>query len=188
MFFVFPDEFVFWRELPPDVHASIKSKYLPMIEEMEDVGRSNPGIAKWDSKLSCSMGVKIPFLWEEELINPVVWESADEMFQSSEGRISLLPSKSSLNDIWFNISRPGEYQEVHAHNPMNYSGIYLLHCNEPNNTSFYRPSARNEAYTTFTTGFMKEGTVILFPADLLHYVKPAKEKRVTLAFNLTCTF
>jgi hypothetical protein len=63
-----------------------------------------------------------------------------------------------------------------------------LDCDEPNPTSFYRPCGRRESYTTFTTGFMKEGTAILFPSDLSHYVKPTKKRRVTLAFNVFCQY
>ena len=35
---------------------------------------------------------------------------------------------------------------------------------------------------------MKEGTVIIFPSELIHYVNPVKKDRVTISFNIVTTF
>ena len=188
MFFTFPDQFVFWTEAESDAHGRLRDSILPLINEREQEFRSNKTIAQWDSKLSCSMGHQVDFLLTEEILNHVVWGPLDKMLSENTNQIHSLPLNSSLQSIWFNITNPGEYQEVHSHLPASFSGIYLLDCDEPNPTSFYRPSGRRESYTTFTTGFMKEGTTILFPSDLSHYVKPTKKRRVTLAFNVFCQY
>lgn len=188
MFFTFPDQFVFWRETPPDEHQALKDKILPEILKWEEHFRSNPNTSSWDSKLSCSIGHNLEFLFSPDVLKTVVWDPMDAMFSENKGEIYAVPVNSTASEIWFNITDPGEYQEVHAHPGYSFCGIYLLDCKDPNPTSFYRPTARREAYSTFTTGFMEEGTAILFPSDLAHYVKPTLNRRVTLAFNVSCTF
>lgn len=188
MFFTFPDQFVFWRETPEEEHRALKEKLLPQIFEREAEFRSNGEISSWDTKLSCSMGHRLDFLLQSDVLDTVVWRPMDAMVAENKGEIYNVPLNSTIESVWFNVTDPGEYQEVHHHIPASFSGIYLLDCDEPNPTSFYRPAGRRESYTTFTTGFMKEGTAILFPSDLAHYVKPTKKRRVTLAFNVFCTY
>lgn len=188
MFFVFPDIFVYWTELDPEVHSQLKAQLLPRINELEEEYRSNNVVRAWDSKLSTSMGHSLDFLTTEFVLNSVVWEPMQAMLSEDNSNIYMPPTSSTLEGIWFNVNNPGEFQEVHMHCPASYSGIYLLDCDEPNPTSFYVPLGRRESKTTFTTEFMKEGTVILFPSDMLHYVKPCVKRRVTIAFNLFCTY
>lgn len=188
MFFTFPDQFVFWHEMPKTEHLALKEKLLPQILQREDEFRSNPKISSWDADLSCSIGHKLDFLLDPHVIDMLVWSPMDKMVSENKGEIYKVPLNSTLENVWFNVTNPGEFQEVHHHVPASFSGIYLLDCDEPNPTSFYRPSSRKESFTLFTTEFMKEGTVILFPSDLSHYVKPTKKRRVTLAFNVFCTY
>lgn len=100
------------------------------------------------------------------------------------------PIDSKLSAIWFNIYEEGSFQEVHVHNgnSVSFSGIYLMELNEPNTTTFTVNDEISYLNGRISTADIEEGSVILFPSTLEHYVNPSKFDRTTIAFNIQSEF
>jgi hypothetical protein len=125
------------------------------------------------------------------LINQAIYPALDVMF--TELRELCKPVASQVKKIWYNHYDPevSNGQEVHTHPGSTYSGIYFLSLDEPNTTVFYSNVASTHAglvSPTKKTEFIAEGDILLFPSTLMHYVTPAKKRRTTVAFNITCAY
>jgi uncharacterized protein (TIGR02466 family) len=107
-----------------------------------------------------------------------------------------------ITGCWANISAPGAAHEAHIH-PNNYlSGVYYVQTQEgADSISFQDP--RSAAYiiaprvsegtpdgsTARVTLRVKDGTLIIFPAWLVHAVEPNRSdrERISVSFNLMFT-
>lgn len=78
-------------------------------------------------------------------------------------------------DIWANFAYRGDQNPIHRHSGIISGVIYHKNHNHP--TVF-------PEYDTMYPG--KNGTMILFPSNFLHYVEPQKSwrERITFAFNI----
>jgi len=184
----FKPPFIFWTEIPN--HKQIKEKYLPQIKKSFEENKESMVVSRWNCEDSySSIDVSTPFLRENEFVDSVIWDPLDQML--SEVDICQYPIESDLSNIWFNYYVKSGYQEVHIHDGANFpsfSGIYLMDVNEPNTTGFIVMDQIHYLNSTILTKDIKEGSVVLFPSNLPHYVNPVKDNRYTVSFNIISKF
>lgn len=186
----FKPPFIFWTSVPN--HKQIKRKYLPQIRQTYTQNKKDLTIERWDCNVFSSIDIDLPYFKDEEFITSVIWNSFDQML--SEADLVEYPSTSELQEVWFNYYPKGGYQEVHTHEDTSgttFSGVYLLDVNETNTTSFVVMDQifyLNSSINTKNIDSIKEGTVIIFPSNLAHYVNPTTENRYTISFNIKSNF
>ena len=147
------------------------------------------------------------FLLISELTD-FIWKTVDSMIQDpiimSSITADSLPVESRISSIWFNSYETGNYQEIHNHVGSSaeyidnreyrtkYSFIYLLH-NESKTGTIFRSSnydAGIKSNPTFNTAELDnfgEGSLVVFPESLDHYVLPATGNRITVTGNIIVT-
>ena len=105
---------------------------------------------------------------------------------------------SIFDKVWVNTYEEGEYQEIHNHNGIakvvdgkiyynSFSFIYLLHNESETGTVFRSRNLSNDVSTNPESKaykYVDEGTLIMFPYYIDHYVLPATGKRITIAGNI----
>ena len=184
----FKPPFIFWTEIPN--HKEIKEHYLPQIKKSFEKNKEDMRVARWNCEDSySSIDVPTPYLYEDFFKDSVVWDPLDKMLKEVD--LCMYPSDSEVTNMWFNYYVKGGYQEVHIHDGSNFpsfSGIYLMDVNEPNTTGFIVMDQIYYLNSTITTTNIKEGSVIIFPSNLPHYVNPVKDNRYTVSFNITSRF
>jgi hypothetical protein len=198
MNFVFPSKFVYWEKLQN--HQQIKNKYLKKIYDDSRVNETTYRNKKsWKCKVISSFfsEEKILSIFDQNFFNDVIWNPFDNMLIEMKEKLDLpIPNQSKIYQLWYNVYHKGEWQEIHNHcTPnagSNYSGIYLMESSEDNKTVFYDPTTitayNTKSATHYSTEHLTEGTVILFPSELDHYVNPCLNKRVTISFNIISQF
>jgi hypothetical protein len=90
---------------------------------------------------------------------------------------------------WFELSRKGDYHQVHHHGPTGFSSVcFIEFCN-----NVHEPTLFLSPFNNFLTGEelrytpdVCEGTIIFFPSSILHYTEPnlSDKERLILSFNL----
>lgn len=176
-------------------HDELKSDLLPKIEE-------NPLKDFWGlSHCKTTYGSDDNDFLIHPILDEMVWSCVDQLLCSSlmrncEDKIKL--KSSTYNSIWCNKYKSGDYQEIHNHTgvPSFYRGqmyyntfsfIYLLHSESETGTVF---RSRNISFDTSTNPhssaykYAKEGTLIMFPYFMDHFVLPASGDRVTITGNI----
>lgn len=185
--FEFPSKFVFEHKL--DNHIELKKVLFPLIMDKYESKKEEylQDFDTWDCKVitsffddtAGSMFNEYPELYKS------IWKSVDDMFNNV--KLNCPVPTSNFNKIWFNIYRKGYNQEVHQHCGSDFSGVYILHCTEPNKTVFYSNEGHRLLNKTYKTEHIKEGSILLFPSHLSHYVNQIEDDmRITIAFNITC--
>lgn len=197
----FPSAYVF--RCPVKNHESIKKELLPVLLEEYEWNKNNDDYA-WS--LDNPSGIVTNYkscdrkYYSKKHYDEIVWNSMDALIDFLYVKnqvycpLPISPKNSVLQNIWWNVYDPDAYAIVHNHGYGDISGIYILELNEPNTTTFIandvHPYGRANLYdrTTKELTYAKEGDVLLFPSSLLHYVHPAKKRRVTVAFNISSEF
>ena len=191
MLYNFPSQFIYWEELPE--HTDLRDELLEFINNDNawngDMYRERAS-QYWGSTLTTSYFRTQPLEFvTQEMYDQIVWCPFQRMYEEME----TLPraEQNYLAEFWYNQYNIGEHQEVHNHikgNNATISGIYILESEAPSPLTFFNPNhpIAYQSGTThsFDTKDLMEGTVILFPSCLLHYVKPAQSKRTTISFNI----
>ena len=94
-----------------------------------------------------------------------------------------------MTDAWCVRYRKGDYQNIHNHRSIGYFGILYFEF-DPNiheSTLFLCPWQDPKTDKTLYTGInVKEGTLLIAPAFLHHFVKPSqsKKQRIIISFDL----
>lgn len=198
---IFPPNFVFSQKV--ENHQEIKEKYYSRIlDDNQKNGEIYKTNNNWYCKVSSSFFANDPqrnfLLFDEDFMKDVVWDNFRLFFKEMRKIVDdyNLPQRSDITEIWYNIYQKGEFQDMHSHlgpfhGSCNFSGIYLIHLEEPNKTAFRQegiiPGHSAFIYEHFTED-LEEGTVILFPSSLLHLVKPCEKTRTTVSFNIICQY
>lgn len=204
MIYTFAPDFVYWRQVVD--HKKLKEELYPKIMESED-SLYRP----WDScnaKSSMSKKDLNEKVFTREVLKKILWEPFDEFMSefSSSYKLPLgVPSNSKV-DSWYNLYYDNDYQESHNHVQPSYTyganeyhtlyaAIYILHQTGPSKTVFRKTSNTPGTWTGDTVSYdtskienIKEGSIIIFPTYLDHYVLPATGNRITLSFNISSTF
>jgi hypothetical protein len=167
-------------------HDEIKDIYYPLIlDKFRDESYTPDG---WNCKVKIT---EVPFLSEKLFQDSIIWEPLDQML--GEVNLNRFPTRSFVSGIWANYYTSGDFQEVHDHvgipGSSVFSGIYILDQKGENKTSFINNNFGILDSQVHTKNMdIKEGTVIIFPSNLLHYVNPVEDERCTVSFNIRCDF
>jgi uncharacterized protein (TIGR02466 family) len=107
-----------------------------------------------------------------------------------------------LSNMWININKKGNYNILHDHPNSTISGVFWVKTPENcGSLMFHSPHnftqdlllhsvdseiAKKQNYYGGYYFSPKEGTMILFPSDLMHGVEPneSEDDRISIAFNL----
>lgn len=95
-----------------------------------------------------------------------------------------------MENSWFETSSRLTHHEVHTHGPVGYSVVVFIEYNE----NVHTPTQFVNPYLSSFIGnpqiyspahLVREGSMIVFPASVLHYTSPnvSNVERVVLAFN-----
>jgi hypothetical protein len=188
-FFFFPEPFVYHYTVPE--HTLIKQELQPKLEffyqqysQEEKYRWSNDSLMT--SKMCSNFNqASIQKNWyTQEHLQAIVWNSLDELLT----KLGKKTSKCKLTTFWWNVYQKGDSAPIHNHGSFGISGVYLLHLTEPNKTAFVhntRALLKNEQdLIYYETPDVQEGTVLLFPSALNHYVDPAETTRMSISFNV----
>lgn len=88
--------------------------------------------------------------------------------------------KYHLSDIWYNYYKKQQYQEPHIHEGN--GGLTAVHY------LIYNPKKHSKTcFRDLESPDVKEGDILFFPDNVVHYVKKNKsnEPRLTVAFTVT---
>ena len=112
---------------------------------MEDIKVNKDKYQKedWNCDVCTSIDSKIDFLWDDMILDNVIWNPFDECI--STVHLVHKPYESKIRDLWFNYYTEGFYQECHVHEFCHFSGIYILSLDEENTTSFFN---RGQVYSS----------------------------------------
>lgn len=176
---LFPGPFLYKKKLQN--HDEIKEKLLPWITQ-------RPVESCYDN-FNDKSGKFGDYLELHELFSEIVFDPVASCIESLPFNI---PDVDDINlqHIWYNNYKVGESHGPHVHADATFSGVYLLHVGEENNTIFFGAGTSNTAYQNFSydTKHISEGSVLVFPSDMYHCTEPAQDNRITISFNVTCTF
>ena len=100
-------------------------------------------------------------------------------------------SKLDITDSWVVKYKQNDHQIVHHHGGVMYSGIiYVDLFKDQESTTFVAPwPSETTGQTKLTKIECKEGTLVIFPGHLMHFVKPnlIKKHRIVISFDINCT-
>jgi hypothetical protein len=173
-------------------HSEIKKHYYPLVlDSFKKIGDDPP--SDWNCSVKTTFSHQMPFLKDQHLLDTIVWDPMDQMLKEVD--LASYPTESCIDEIWANLYEKTNFQEVHNHiNPrslIHFSGIYIIHQKGKNQTSFVHHDSVGYLNTTINTKDLDdigEGTVMIFPSHLLHYVNPVDKRRCTISFNITSGF
>ena len=206
----FPSEFVFWTE--NEKHTELKDELVEKINKDAQIHKQNTVGVK-NAVTNYTNNEYCQFLNDTTLLENVIVEPFKEMIKEFNSRMNVdrLNIKNiRIGSTWYTKYKTDGYFGMHSHLPSSsilynnelyqrsFSVIYILNDkNTKNSTEFFVPSAcRTSAFNTphyqFNTGNVpdvKEGSIIIFPASLLHHVFPSIEPdRIVISYNIDCTF
>lgn len=188
--FRFPGAYVWECTLPN--HEDIKARILPkIIEEAEEHVEDED--YKWSPEVSTSVitnfggGRFDPLrLFTKEDIASIALKPTRELMD--QAGIGTFAKDYDLRAFWWNRYGKGSTAPPHVH-AAGISGVYLLEQTERCPLEFqtlnpYTPNPDHPAVNYRPEA--EEGTVLLFPGSLLHWVYPTVGPRTTVSFNLGC--
>jgi len=188
--FQFPGAYVWQRKLPN--HDEIKSRVLPKIIAAADKNGENPDF-KW--KVDTHSSVITNFAqerlnpWEyftPEDVTEIAFGSADLFKESNAVPNSKFPDSFRCRAFWWNRYNPGSTAPPHIYSGC-ISGVYLLEQTGECPLEFfagnpYSPDPDDSG--NYFQPKVEEGTILLFPGTLTHWVNPSPFLRTTVSFNL----
>ena len=200
-------QFLYYRTIPE--HEEIKKQLMPKILEQEEEFKNN-NIGLENAYTNFSSEIKWhennSFLVEPSVIKPIVLQTIDEVIShiKTNNILPIPPYKEYLiSGCWYTRYNTGGSFEYHNHGHAQFvnngrvaytafSIIYILSDeNEANSTVFtthdrnYLSISDSIQIDTMDLHDIKEGTVIVFPANFDHKVKPVKiPNRIVLSYNV----
>jgi hypothetical protein len=200
-FYHFPSEFVFWDKV--ENHDEIKKEILPKILEDSKNKKNNPFSAcKFNTSFKHNDKPDLNVM-NKKMFDVIIFY-LEKMFKT----INFNVGKLIIKNGWWNVYDEGEFQEEHSHvGPPTYlhgdifypalSVIYILHDENEKSSIVFRkdgPFPLMEPHEklilkTEDIKEIKEGTILIFPYNLRHLVKPCiKPGRVTLSYNILSAY
>ena len=186
----FPGAYVWQRKLPN--HEEIKARVLPKILAAAEANEDNVDF-KWS--LEDSSTVVTNYVQERtspwayftpEDVQEIALGSAYEFAASNSIPDAEFPDGFVIRTFWWNRYLPGATAPPHVHSGC-ISGVYLLEQTERCPLEFFDLNMYSPDPEKPSTNYwpeVEEGTVLLFPGTLTHWVRPATAPRTTVSFNL----
>jgi len=200
-------QFLYYRTIPE--HEDIKKKLMPKILEQEQEFKNNNinlenAYTSYSSEKNGSRN--IDFLVELSVLKPIVLQTIDEVISHMKinNLFPIPPYKEYfVPDSWYTRYNTDGSFDYHSHGHSQsiidgqvaytaFSLIYILNDQNVGNSTMFMNHDRNylstsEDTTIDTTDLtdIKEGTVIIFPSNFSHKVKPVKiPNRITVSYNI----
>ena len=211
-FFNFPSEFVYWDKV--ENHDEIKMEIMPKILEIAKKTKNNPfecckfntGFTRCENDNNDKNGFLMSVKIEDIIIKHLI--KMRNKYNNQSNYFKINDGISMITNGWWNVYQEGDFQEEHVHlgEPIynenmffypSFSIIYILHDeNEESSIIFKKPAPvtlmkpfQPVEFSTSVDKTIGEGTILIFPCNLSHLVKPCiKPGRVTLAYNVYSTF
>ncbi len=183
---IFPGPFLYIHEAKD--HLQIKDQVMSYIDnDSEKIPLVDHEYEKVKSSFYNNRQQFFEFLKENDLLNKIVWDALDQCIEKFPFHISSRIDHSHITQIWYNYYENGGHHKEHTHSNSTFSGVYILHSEEPNKTVFFGQGAGNCKYQRFCydTSHVTEGHVLIFPSEMYHRVKEVEKKRVIISFNIT---
>jgi len=205
-FYYFPSEFVYWDKV--ENHDEIKKEFLPKILEVSKSKKNNPfDNCKFNTSFTCNNNKLDSNVMNKKMLDNVIF-CFKKMIKGYEKFKTINFKKLMIFDGWWNVYDESEFQEEHTHcgepiykdNTLFYplfSVVYILHDDNEKSSIVFKKNAPlpfekpyiEETFRTEEIKEIKEGTILIFPSNLRHLVKPCiKPGRVTIAYNICMSF
>jgi len=175
-------------------HLDIKKHLTPIISAHYESNKDKQQ-SKWGKSQTITNHYNQDWsAYRQSDIDDIVWQPVNQMFEELSSTKQLLdgvPKQSKLLSLWWNTYEPNSYAPPHDHRGYDFSAVYFLHLDEPN-TLCFQPYSFDSIFPSvstdvvFTDDITEEGSIVIFPAHLLHYVNPCKKIRRTISFNIQC--
>ena len=189
MFFQFPSAYIWHRTLPN--HEEIKARVLPKIISEAEQNQSESAY-KWSDDCPSTVVTsyrnkdRIFEVFQLEDLQHIALESLGEFIRSGELRNAVFADNYTLKAFWWNRYCEGSIAPPHVHS-CGISGVYFLEQTGESPLHFMdvNPHATDSERPSLTfSPQVGEGSVLLFPGTLTHWVAPASGPRTTVSFNL----
>ncbi|MCB2064753.1 MAG: hypothetical protein KDE25_15185 [Novosphingobium sp.] len=162
--------------------------------QQEDGGMTRSNVSGWHSSGNIF-----------KRTDPAIEKACKHFIEACKPTLERYFTKEQLNNArldlegWANINPPHGYNQMHTHDTFDLSGVYFVKIPQTSSEAsgalqFLNPSYRYGPYSKLFhamnppkfTFRPKEGTLLVFPATMPHWVLPndEDEDRITLAFNL----
>ena len=183
MIYEFDSPFVYWTEV--NNHKTIKDSLVPTIKALS---KSDTNTVTVDGSISSYYHQTYPYI-NKSMLTDIVYNPVQ---QKIEEKGFDKPEKFEIDGFWWNNYQAGGNTRVHKHSRSDWSGIYLLHLEEPNTTTFIAQygEAPNTDFMNKnkTMDEVTEGHVMIFPSFLLHYAQPSIKNRIIISFDVICHY
>jgi hypothetical protein len=199
--YYFPTNFVYWQQVKN--HDKIKDILLTQIEKIKHLSvTGNIGLHAASTDYEHKFN-KNKLLTDKNMIKDIVWDPLDDaihLLNSRDNTNKIVFNESTISESWYTEYNEGGNFTLHNHVGTSidtFSMIYILKDENKNNTTVFREmtndwistSSNCISETSFDTSMVKdikEGSVLIFPSTLYHYVSSVKiPGRITIAINLT---
>ena len=174
----FQAPFVFYTQVKN--HSEIKEILLP---EITNQSEKDPNLTEINGAIT-SYYDKVSEIISDEVLDSIVWNPLQLMLDAK----GLSKKECSLDRLWWNNYKPGGNTQIHQHYKSDWSGIYILHLEGKNTTTFYSlyGDSPNSGYMHQIKTFdeLTEGYVMIFPGFLQHRAKECSGNRVIISFDV----
>tara|TARA_B110000444_G_scaffold43719_1_gene39696 strand:- start:277 stop:915 length:639 start_codon:yes stop_codon:yes gene_type:complete len=201
-------QFLYYRTIPE--HEEIKKQLMPKILEQEEKFKNN-NIGIENAYTNYSNEVKwrehSSFLGDPSVLKPIVLQTIVEVINhmKSNNILPIPPYKGYfIDNCWYTRYNTDGSFDYHQHGHTQsiidgkiantiFSIIYILNDQNVGNSTMFMNHDRNylaisediEIDTAYYSD-IKEGTVIIFPSNFHHKVKPIKiPNRITVSYNIS---
>jgi len=183
MIYEFDSPFVYWKSV--NNHQTIKDTLIPIIKSISE---NDGATVTVDGSTTTYYHQQYPYI-DQEMLADIVYDPVKQMIEEREFD---KPQQFEIDSFWWNNYQSGGKTRVHKHSRGDWSGIYLLHLEEPNTTTFFAQygEAPNTGFMdqTKTMDEVGEGYVMLFPSFLQHCAQPSVNNRIIVSFDVICHY
>jgi hypothetical protein len=197
-------QFLYYRTIPE--HEEIKKQLMPKILEKEEKSENTKNIQNAYTSYSNEWNEHNNFMVEPSVLKPVVLQTIDEVIShiKTNNMLPIPPYKEYfVSNFWYTRYNTGGSFDYHDHGHVQtilngqvahtaFSIIYILNDQNVGNSTIFEN--RDRKYLSIFDGIkidtmdlydIKEGTVLIFPSNFLHKVKPIKiPNRITISYNI----
>lgn len=183
MIYEFDSPFIYWTKV--NNHKAIKDGLVPTIKALS---KSDTNTVTVDGSISSYYHQRYPYI-NKSMLTDIVYNPVQHMIEEKGFD---KPDKFEIDGLWWNNYQAGGNTRVHKHSRGDWSGIYLLHLEEPNTTTFiaqYGEASNTEFMNqNKIMDEVSEGHVMIFPSFILHYAKPSIKNRIIISFDVICHY
>ena len=175
--------FIFWTKV--NNHKKIKDTLVPIIKTISNNDNSTVTV---DGSTTTYYHQTYSY-FTSDMIDDIILKPIEQMH--TEKNLNR-PLRFHLDALWWNNYTSGGRTKVHKHQHADWSGIYLLHLEEPNTTTFYSQygEAPNIGYMNQhkVMDNVVEGDVMIFTSFMQHCADVCTKNRIIVSFDVISEF